>query len=131
LEVTGIIFLFVVLMSPNQPTKMADSKQGATSSSWDEPSERVRSRWTKKWWQIGGEDVVFVPVSKGGPSSSKRALETETVDGSVFADSRAADVYEPIEKYEGRHRFDPKATWIQERARSRGPTDRAPQVASF
>jgi hypothetical protein len=93
---------------------MADGKQSATSATWDEPRDRVRSRWTKKWWQIGGEDVVFVPVSNDGASSGKGDLETSTVDGSVFADSRAADVYVPIEKYEGRHRFDPKATWTEE-----------------
>ena len=83
----------------------------------EEPRENVRPRRTKKWWHIGGQDVVFVPVSDDGVVSSKTDFDidvTKTADGSVFADARTTDVYAPIEKFEGRHRFDPNATWTEE-----------------
>jgi hypothetical protein len=76
------------------------------------PTGRMR-----KWWHIGGKDNVFVSVSNDGSSSSKGDFDTnvtETADGTVFDDSRTADIYAPIEKYEGAHRFDPKATWTEE-----------------
>lgn len=45
---------------------------------------------------------------------------TDSVDshsygtGEVFALGGDAGFYEPIAKYEGRHRYDPKATWTDE-----------------
>jgi hypothetical protein len=74
------------------------------------------TRRARKWWQLGGEDIVFVPVRNDGSGSSKGDFDTvvtKTAEGSVFNDSRTADVYAPIEKYEGAHRFDPKATWTE------------------
>jgi hypothetical protein len=71
----------------------------------------------RKWWQLGGEDIIFVPVRNDGSRLSKSDFDTkvtETADGTVFSDSRTANVYAPIEKYEGAHRFDPKATWTEE-----------------
>ena len=34
--------------------------------------------------------------------------------GEVFAIGGGAEFYEPIENYEGRHRYDPKITWTDE-----------------
>lgn len=35
-------------------------------------------------------------------------------DGEVLAFGGSAEFYEPIAKYEGRHRYDPKITWTEE-----------------
>lgn len=98
-----------------------ESKSTAVSNSGaardNDPHEPVRPRLRKKWWHIGGQDVIFVPVRNDGLASSKADFDTngnDTLDEGVFADSRTTDVYAPIEKYEGRHRFDPKATWTEE-----------------
>ncbi len=83
----------------------------------NEPHEPIHPRWRKKWWQIGGQDVIFVSVRDDGLPSNKADFDTnsnDTLDEGVFADSRTKDVYAPIENYEGRHRFDPKATWTEE-----------------
>lgn len=72
------------------------------------------------WWKFGGHDRSFV-TSRLGKSDSSLSSQGYTPDnnndGSVFSDSRAAEFYEPIEKYEGRHRFDPRATWSDEEER--------------
>jgi hypothetical protein len=83
----------------------------------DRADGNIATRRTRKWWHIGGEDIIFVPVRNDGSGSSKGDFDTkvtETADGTVFSDPRTADVYAPIEKYEGAHRFDPKATWTEE-----------------
>jgi hypothetical protein len=75
------------------------------------------TRRTRKWWHFGGEDIIFVSVRNDGSGVTKGDFDTnviETADGSVFNDLRTADIYAPIEKYEGAHRFDPKATWTEE-----------------
>ena len=75
------------------------------------------TRRSRKWWHLGGEDIIFVSVRNDETGLSKGDFDTnvtETADGSVFNDSRTADIYAPIEKYEGAHRFDPKATWTEE-----------------
>jgi hypothetical protein len=74
------------------------------------------TRRTRKWWHLGGEDIIFVSVRNDGSDSSKGDFDTvvtQTAEGSVFNDPRTADIYAPIEKYEGAHRFDPKATWTE------------------
>ena len=83
----------------------------------DRAHDNTPTRRTRKWWHFGGEDIIFVSVRNDGSGLSKGDFDTnvtETADGSVFSDSRTADIYAPIEKYEGAHRFDPKATWTEE-----------------
>jgi hypothetical protein len=70
------------------------------------------------WWKFGGHDRVFVPSGVGASEESLSSLQKDTGSGSdnnieenVFSDPRSAELYEPIEKYEGKHRFDPSATW--------------------
>jgi hypothetical protein len=103
--------------------KMADSNDKSTATTNfatiadDRAHGNTFTHRTRKWWHLGGEDIIFVSVRNDGSSLSKGDFDTkvtETADGSVFNDSRAADVYAPIEKYEGAHRFDPKATWTAE-----------------
>jgi hypothetical protein len=72
----------------------------------------------RPWWKLGGKDISFAPVDPDSVTTSNTAstedIETTGLDnihGSVFDDSSAAQFYKPIEKYEGSHRFDPKATW--------------------
>ena len=72
------------------------------------------------WWKFGGHDRIFVTsrLGKSDSSVSSQGLVPENNnDESVFSDPRAAEFYEPIEKYEGRHRFDPRATWSVEEER--------------
>ena len=78
------------------------------------------------WWRFGGHDRIFVPSRLRTSDSSLHSLQEDTGfetgnnnnnnnnDGTVFSDSQAAEFYEPIEKYEGRHRFDTSATWSDE-----------------
>lgn len=72
----------------------------------------------RPWWKLGGKDISFAPVDPDSVTTSNAAstedIETTGLDnihGSVFDDSGAAQFYQPIEKYEGAHRFDPNATW--------------------
>ncbi|PMD67047.1 phthalate transporter [Hyaloscypha bicolor E] len=79
----------------------------------------------RPWWKLGGKDISFAPVDPDSVATSNTAstedIETSTlhnIHGSVFDDSGAAQFYQPIEKYEGAHRFDPNATWtaVEEKA---------------
>jgi hypothetical protein len=91
-----------------------------------EPSENLpnsAARTPKRpWWKLGGADVSFTTVDSASVTTSssgslKEDIESSTqnnIHGSVFDDSRAAQFYQPVEKYEGRHRFDPSATWTSE-----------------
>ena len=76
------------------------------------------------WWKFGGHDRIFVPSDQGTSDSSLSSSQKHNEigsgnnsDGTVFSDPKAAEFYEPIEKYEGRHRFDPRATWSNEEER--------------
>lgn len=74
-----------------------------------------------KWWKFGGGDRSFVPI-QATPSKSSLASSHEdsygwdenNADSTVFSDARAAEIYKPIEKFEGRHRFDLHATWSED-----------------
>ncbi len=76
----------------------------------------------RPWWKLGGKDLSFTPVDADSVAPSSSASVNEDTEagaannthGSVFNDSRAAQFYQPIEKYEGKHRFDPNATWTAE-----------------
>ncbi len=101
---------------------MANSNGKSTMTTEFEtiPDDRAHgntfTRRKRKWWHLGGEDIIFVSVRNDGSGSSKGDFDTvanNTADGSVFIDSRTANIYAPIEKYEGAHRFDPKATWTE------------------
>ncbi|KAL8788407.1 MAG: hypothetical protein Q9195_007286 [Heterodermia aff. obscurata] len=78
----------------------------------------VNALETNPWWKFGGRDRSYIPT-RNEPSKSSldsltdpRDIENENnADLSVFNDTKAYDIYKPIEKYEGRHRFDPRATW--------------------
>ena len=98
-----------------------DDKSTATTNfrtiADDRAHGNIPTRRTRKWWHLGGEDIIFVSVRNDASGSNKGDFDTnvtETADGSVFEDARTADVYAPIERYEGAHRLDPKATWTKE-----------------
>ncbi len=72
----------------------------------------------RPWWKLSGKDTSFAPVDPDSVTTSNPASTQdieitglENIHGSVFDDSGAAQFYQPIEKYEGAHRFDPNATW--------------------
>lgn len=102
---------------PEKDVALAYSVDSAHNSSTDE-GPRFRAN---PWWRFGGEDRSFVPVNVTSSVKSTRTSSDEdelanenTVYGSVFSDSRAQEFYKPIEKYEGRHRFDMHATWTEQ-----------------
>lgn len=78
---------------------------------------------TNPWWKFGGHDRSFIPTRSETSQTSldksvgvdqHRDVEDEnTADDSVYNNPKAFDIYKPIEKYEGRHRFDPRATWSE------------------
>lgn len=78
----------------------------------------INALQTNPWWRFGGRDRSYIPTRNEPSKSSQdsltdpRDIESEnTADLSVFNDAKAYDIYKPIENYEGRHRFDPRATW--------------------
>lgn len=85
------------------------------------PPEQEVPRKANPWWNFGGRDRIFVPSRLQGSKSTFKDFqgdrsidEDKNADGNVFSDPRAVDIYKPIEKYEGRHRFDLHATWSDE-----------------
>ncbi|KAG5920256.1 hypothetical protein E4U42_006256, partial [Claviceps africana] len=84
-----------------------------------ESSIRQRRR---RWWQIGGEDVSHVSIDVGYEtdfgSSSTSSLDESSNKPSrnrgVFVAPEAAEVYRPVQGFEGAHRFDPAAKWTDE-----------------
>ena len=91
------------------------------SSSQDDSVGRQRrgsALDTNPWWKFSGRDRSYIPT-RSEPSKSSletvndsRDIENEdNPDDSVFNNTKAFDIYKPIEKYEGRHRFDPRAVW--------------------
>lgn len=76
----------------------------------------------RPWWKLGGQDISFAAVDPASVATSASGSVKDDIEGSgennihrsVFDDSGAAQFYQPVEKYEGRHRFDPTATWTPE-----------------
>lgn len=82
---------------------------------------------TNPWWKFGGRDRSFIPTraqtsqtsldkqqhSLDKPDQHRDIEDENTADDSVFNNAKAFDIYKPIDKYEGRHRFDPRATWSE------------------
>ncbi|KAL9612353.1 MAG: hypothetical protein Q9167_003040 [Letrouitia subvulpina] len=65
------------------------------------------------WWKFGGRDRIFIPIRE---ETSEIHPEDGGIaaDESVFSNVKARDIYKPIDKYEGRHRFDVNATWTDD-----------------
>jgi hypothetical protein len=59
-------------------------------------------------------DPDSLAMSKTASTEDIETSQIDNIHGSVFDDSGAAQFYQPIEKYEGAHRFDPNATWSAE-----------------
>ena len=76
-------------------------------------------------FNLGYTDQSWVPVDiDENFDYTRRATSTDDYEhqsghqqGSVFEDEDGAGFYKPIEKYEGRHRFVPDATWTPEEER--------------
>ncbi|KAG5915599.1 hypothetical protein E4U61_004448 [Claviceps capensis] len=74
---------------------------------------------SRKWWQLGGEDVSHLPIDADhGLLSSMSSLEEASKQQSK-TESRpiapeAQEVYKPVDGFEGAHRFDPAAKWTDE-----------------
>lgn len=103
--------------APEKDVALAYSVDSTRDSASDE-GPRLRAN---PWWRFGGKDQSFVPVNAPSTTKSTRSSSDEdehanesTIYGSVFSDSRAQEFYKPIEKYEGRHRFDMHATWSED-----------------
>ena len=76
-------------------------------------------RQPQKWWKLSGRDISHVSVNDGYVDSGASSFD-ETGDdalvknvNNVFDAPEAAELYKPIEGFEGAHRFDPSATWTQ------------------
>ncbi|KAL8699436.1 MAG: hypothetical protein Q9224_001415, partial [Gallowayella concinna] len=110
---------------------MADVKDDTLLASAEESSQDdsvgVRQRRgsalnTNPWWRFGGKDRSFIPT-RAENATSKHTLDNQkddrdiedevNLDDSVFNNPKAFEIYKPIENYEGRHRFDPRATWSE------------------
>ncbi len=109
-----------MVASAAKDVAIAYSVDPKTRHSAPDESPRIRSN---PWWRFGGEDRSFVPSHISTSRSSLSSQDEDelgnenTIYGSVFSDSRAQEFYKPIEKYEGRHRFDMHATWSDDEER--------------
>lgn len=120
---TSEIVLYEVLIIPI--TAMAGIDKDISTAYADDGSQDssvgrhpINALQTNPWWRFGGRDRSYIPTRNEPSKSSQdsltdpRDIESEnTADLSVFNDAKAYDIYKPIENYEGRHRFDPRATW--------------------
>ncbi|KAL9608115.1 MAG: hypothetical protein Q9167_007039, partial [Letrouitia subvulpina] len=68
------------------------------------------------WWKFGGRDRIFIPTQEETTKTNPKD-DDSTADESVFSNTKAHDIYKPIEKYEGRHRFDLNAIWSDDEER--------------
>lgn len=88
--------------------------------SFTPPGQEIPQK-ANSWWKFGGRDRIFVPSRLQGSESTFKDFQGDrtvdddhNADGNVFSEPRAIEIYKPIEKYEGRHRFDLHATWSDE-----------------
>lgn len=78
-----------------------------------------KNRQPQKWWRLGGKDFSHVSVNDGYVDSDASSFDETGNDAviknvnNVFDAPEAAELYKPIEGFEGTHRFDPSATWTQ------------------
>lgn len=107
--------------APEKDVALAYSLDSGRDSTRDSASDEGPRLRANPWWRFGGKDRSFVPVNVPSTTKSARSSSDDdehahesTIYGSVFSDSRAQDFYKPIEKYEGRHRFDMHATWSED-----------------
>ncbi|KIX07141.1 uncharacterized protein Z518_05118 [Rhinocladiella mackenziei CBS 650.93] len=91
------------------PTSLEDSKI--------ESGKRIKPQ---RWWTLGGKDISHVAVDVDSTVDSE-TTSIDLSDGShvvknennVFTAPEAAELYKPVEGFEGTHRFDIHATWTQ------------------
>lgn len=94
----------------------------ATVVRQDEDKPKPRRRFK---FRLGYTDQSWVPVdidenfdyTRKATSIDDFEHQSGHQQGSVFEDAEGAEFYKPIEKYEGRHRFVPDATWTPEEER--------------
>jgi len=82
---------------------------------------RHNTQQPRKWWRFGGTDYSHVSVDAGYDIDSSETSSFDESDSglvknvnNVYEDKDAADLYKPIEGYEGAHRFKLDATWTSE-----------------
>ncbi|KAK5050607.1 hypothetical protein LTR84_003889 [Exophiala bonariae] len=94
------------------------SKSAALEAYPTEGLSERKGRQPQKWWRLGGKDVSHVSVNDGYIDSDASSFDEdgEVVKNvnNVFDAPEAAEIYKPVEGFEGTHRFDPSATWTQE-----------------
>jgi hypothetical protein len=112
------------------------SDPGVTDKTGTDYPITVSRATHRPWWKLGGKDISFAPVDPDSLTSSNSGSTTDietpgldNVHGSVFDDTGAAQFYQPIDKYEGKHRFDPNATWTPEEERKLVRTVRCPDIS--
>jgi hypothetical protein len=98
------------------PEAYADEK--ATSLELPAPIRR------RKWYEFGGQDYSFVSVNAGYPLGGSAASSDTNVNEfdavakhGIYETEEAREIYKPIEKYEGAHRFKPDFVWEPEEER--------------
>jgi hypothetical protein len=104
----GLLAMDKITVLEASPTSLEHAKS---------PSQN-RSR-RRKWWQFGGKDISYVSVDDGlypGSDNSSISDSPSLVKNvaNVFEAPEAAEIYKPIQGFEGAHRFDPSATWTPE-----------------
>jgi hypothetical protein len=106
---------FANIFKLRQATMSKSVEAGVLASPVESTHELSRRPKPRKWWKFGGQDQSFVSVD----AETELDSETSSKDGdnlvknvnNVFEAPEATDIYKPIAKFEGSHRFDASATW--------------------
>lgn len=108
------------MSSPSDKDLAVVSGEERSQGSFTSPEQETPPK-ANSWWKFGGRNRIFVPSRLQGSKSTFKDFQGDrtidddhNADGNVFSDPRAVDIYKPIEKYEGRHRLDLRATWSDE-----------------
>lgn len=85
---------------------------------------QAKSGW-RSWWKAESGDHVFVPVDpySAVETNSKSDAESNPPTNKDISDGSDSvndnpNLYIPVDGYEGKHRFDPTATWTDQEERS-------------
>jgi len=114
------------LLPDNADTEITEMTDAAPLESAFKDKVDVTVRPVRKrtpWWRLGGTDYSHVAVDDTTESESSSLSEYGSSGlvkspYNVYADSDAAELYKPIEGYEGSHRFDPSATWTEQQEKA-------------